>query len=59
MMALLSLAGAKRRSDYRVSSLDKFKNKQLRPSRRSRDGAIGPVQKKSITILVDELHDER
>jgi excisionase family DNA binding protein len=32
------------RLEYRVSSLDKFKNEQLRPSRRSRDGAIiGPA----------------
>jgi len=32
------------RLEYRVSSLDKFKNEQLRPPRRSRDGAIiGPA----------------
>ncbi len=32
------------RLEYRVCSLDKFKNEQLRPSRRSRDGAIiGPA----------------
>jgi excisionase family DNA binding protein len=28
------------RLEYRVSSLERFKNEQLRPSRRSRDGAI-------------------
>jgi excisionase family DNA binding protein len=32
------------RLEYRVCSLDKFKNEQLRPPRRSRDGAIiGPA----------------
>jgi excisionase family DNA binding protein len=62
------------RLNYRRSALDHFKEQHVRPARRSRGrgvllrrrltpasqrSAIGPVQKKCITILVDSLHDER